>query len=62
MPDNVTSIGDAAFAGCSSLDNVIIPDSVTNLGWNAFGNCTSLAKIILPNSITIIERELLKLH
>ena len=39
IPDSVTSIGDGAFSGCSSLHSVIIPDSVTSIGYCAFLEC-----------------------
>ena len=42
IPDNVTSIGDSAFAGCSSLTSIVIPDGVTSIGCNAFDGCSSL--------------------
>ena len=32
----VTSIGDSAFYGCSSLTSITIPDSVTSIGYDAF--------------------------
>ena len=36
---SVTSIGYAAFAGCSSLTNINIPNSVTSIGSYAFSDC-----------------------
>jgi ubiquitin len=41
----VTSIGDWAFADCSSLTSITIPDGVTSIGNDAFENCTSLTSI-----------------
>ena len=54
IPDNVTSIADAAFSGCSSLTSVTIPNSVTSIGRLAFQGCDALISIVVPNSVTSI--------
>ena len=54
IPNNVTRIGDRAFALCSSLAEVVIPNSVTRIGDSAFLHCSSLAKVVIPNSVTRI--------
>ena len=45
IPDSVTSIGEAAFLGCTSLTSVTIPDSVTSIGKWAFAVCSSLTSV-----------------
>ena len=45
IPDGVTSIGDYAFRGCSSLASVMIPDSVTSIGEGAFYCCDRLKDV-----------------
>ena len=54
IPDNVISIGYAAFWGCAGLTSIHIPDSVTEIGEGAFLACLRLEKIIIPDSITDI--------
>ena len=45
IPDGVTSIGNWAFSGCTSLTSIVIPSSVTSIGKRAFYDCTSLEEI-----------------
>ena len=54
IPNSVTSIGDYAFSGCSSLTSVTIPDSVTSIGKWAFSECKSLTSVTIPGSVTSI--------
>ena len=42
IPSNVTSIGQYAFSGCSSLNGIIIPKEVTSIGDSAFNSCSNL--------------------
>ena len=54
IPNSVTSIGDRAFFGCSSLASITIPNSVTSIGEFAFSYCSSLTSVTIPNSVTSI--------
>ena len=54
IEDSVTSIGDSAFSGCSSLTSITMPDSVTSIGDYAFSGCSSLTSITIPDSVTSI--------
>ncbi|MGN0477033.1 MAG: leucine-rich repeat protein, partial [Ruminococcus sp.] len=54
IPSNVTSVGEYAFSGCTSLTGVTIPNSVTDIGKRTFYDCKSLTGVTIPNSITNI--------
>ena len=54
IPDEVTSIGDKAFADCRSLTSITIPNSVISIKKWAFRYCGSLTSITIPDSVTSI--------
>ncbi len=49
LPDTMTTIGDNAFASCSSLTSITIPKSVTTIGSSVFRYCTSLTSVTFEN-------------
>ena len=55
IPSSVTSIGDSAFAGCSSLSNIAIPSSVNSIGDWAFSGCSSLEYISIPKNVIYLN-------
>ena len=50
IPNSVTSIGYAAFAGCTGLTSITISDSVTSIGGHAFCDCTGLKDVYYAGS------------
>ena len=54
IPNSVTSIGEGAFARCSSLTSVEIPNSVTSIGSSAFSDCNNITSVTISNSVTSI--------
>ena len=54
LGEDVTSIGDGAFYGCSNLTTVQMTDNVTSIGEYAFSGCEKLASVNISNKVTSI--------
>ena len=55
FPENLTEIGDMAFASCSSLKRLSLPETVTVIGTDLFKDCEKLENAGIPQSVTRIE-------
>jgi hypothetical protein len=49
IPNSVTSIGNYAFAGCSSLTSITISNSVTSIGGHSFSSVNTNAKFYVES-------------
>ena len=54
--DNVTTIGERAFAACTALQNVTLGSCVQTIEVSAFGTCQALQSISFPASVTTIGK------
>uniref|UniRef100_UPI003FEF684D leucine-rich repeat protein n=1 Tax=Faecalibacterium prausnitzii TaxID=853 RepID=UPI003FEF684D len=54
IPENVTSIGRAAFLNCTGLTSLTIKGDATSIGAVAFSTCTSLTSLSLVGSFQTI--------
>lgn len=52
LPSSVTSIGDRAFAGCSTLGACGLCEGLRFIGNYAFSSCDSLTNVTIPASVT----------
>ena len=51
LPDNLSTIGDAAFANCKSLNSIILPENIVSIGDSSFFSCP-LSNITIPINTT----------
>ena len=54
VKEGCVTIASSAFAGCTSLTDVVLPDSVTSIGSRAFEGCSSLKTISIPSQVKTI--------
>ena len=54
VPDNITAIGESAFAGDTTLKEVVIGSNVKTIGSGAFQYCTALRKVTLAEGVESI--------
>ncbi len=47
----ITSIGNNAFSGFSSLEKIVLPDTITEIGDRAFYGCKVIGNLKLPSSL-----------
>ena len=53
--EDVTGIGEQAFADCSSLQSVVIPSTVKTIGNNLLTNCGNLTSIVVSEGNTAYD-------
>ena len=56
MP-SVQYIGEEAFAGCTSLEEMIIPEGAETICPRAFAGCTNLKNVKIPDSVKTIAED-----
>ena len=55
LPQSLTTIGEAAFAGDRSIPSAYVPDTVSAIGARAFADCTNLSQLRLPKDCDIAD-------
>ncbi|MBR0415044.1 MAG: leucine-rich repeat protein [Clostridia bacterium] len=57
IEDGVTTVGYAAFSGCSNMTSVSLGKDITAVKGYAFQNCSSLTDITIPEGVTTIGND-----
>lgn len=55
IPDNITFIGDGAFAHCENLKSVKLPNGIAEVIYWAFEGCEKLTTVDIPSSVKAIR-------
>ena len=54
VPEGVTEIGPAAFAGNAGLKRAVFPAGLTRIGVEAFSGCAALERLDLPEGVLLV--------
>ena len=54
IPNDISTIGNSAFCGCTSLLSISLPNNIVKIEDAAFADCNSLHSIYIPYSIAVI--------
>lgn len=57
LPQNLKTIPDYMFNGCSELKSLVLPEGLTTIGTEAFKNCQKLVSLNIPTSVTTIGKD-----
>ena len=55
IPRTITSIGQEAFFGCTTLTSIEIPSNVSSVGYNAFQRCSNLSSLTLSEGVESLD-------
>ena len=55
IEDGVSSVGDYAFSGATSLESVVISDTIKSIGAFSFSSCPSLTELSFGSNVTSIR-------
>lgn len=56
IPDNVRTIGECAFEGCTKLTSIKLGNGLEEIGKYAFSGCNALNSITIPDNVTAINK------
>ena len=57
IPADVTTVGERAFANCTSLASVSFPSNLTSIGKRAFYGCENLSNVTIPAKVSSLGEE-----
>ena len=54
IPETANEVGDYAFAGQTTIKEVVIPDEVESIGTGSFTGCTGLEEVNIPETVKTV--------
>lgn len=54
--DNINSLSEYSFRGCSSVKHIAMPESIERIGMYSFADCANLQEIKIPEKVSRIEK------